>query len=166
MGYFGVSAVKSLRRGIAQYECIDCHWCISCICVQLNWYAGQYGMDYIFYETTATIITLVFLGEWIEHKSVSTTQKELNKLAGSQKVMANMIAFDEEHKELIFPVENTQLHVGDLILIKTGEQVPTDCKILWGDAYVSEALLTGESKPIHKQKKDALIGGSLFTMAR
>lgn len=124
---------------------------------------GNYGMDYVFYETTATIITLVFLGEWVEHKAVATTQKELNKLAGNQKVMANMIAFDEEHKELIFPVENTQLHTGDLILIKSGEQVPTDCKILWGEAYVSEALLTGESKPIHKQKKDTLIGGSLFT---
>ncbi len=74
-----------------------------------------------------------------------------------------MIAFDEEHKELIFPVENSSLHVGDLILIKTGEQVPIDCKILWGDAYVNEALLTGESKPIHKTKKDALIGGSMVT---
>ncbi len=69
-------------------------------------------MDYIFYETTATIITLVFLGEWVEHKSVATTQKELNKLAGQQKVMANMIAFDDEHKELIFPVENTQITCG------------------------------------------------------
>jgi len=120
-------------------------------------------MDYVFYETTATIITLVFLGEWIEHKAVSTTQKELNKLASNQKLMANMIAFDEEHKELIFPVENTQLHIGDLILVRSGEQVPTDCKILWGEAYVSEALLTGESKPVYKQKKDGLIGGSLFT---
>ena len=89
-------------------------------------------MDYIFYETTATIITLVFLGEWIEDKSVATTQRELNKLARQQKVMANMIAFDDEHKEMIFPVENTQLHVGDLILIKSGEQVPMDCKILMG----------------------------------
>ena len=70
--------------------------------------------------------------------------------------MANMIAFDEEHKELIFPVENSQLRTGDLVLIKTGEQVPTDCKILWGEAYVSEALLTGESKPIFKQKKRQL----------
>ena len=63
-----------------------------------------------------------------------------------------MIAFDEEHKELIFPVENTRMHVGDLILIKTGEQVLIDCKILWGDVHVNEALLTGESKPIQKTK--------------
>jgi P-type Cu+ transporter len=163
MGYFGVSAVKSLRRGIPNMNVLIAIGALAAFVYSLIGTLGNYGMDYIFYETTATIITLVFLGEWIEHKSVSTTQKELNKLASNQKVMANMIAFDDLHKELIFPVENTQLHIGDLILIKSGEQVPTDCKILWGEAYVSEALLTGESKPINKQKKDSLIGGSLFT---
>ncbi len=163
MSYFGVSAFKSLRRGIPNMNVLIAIGALAAFVYSLIGTVGNYGMDYVFYETTATIITLVFLGEWVEHKAVSTTQKELNKLAGNQKVMANMIAFDDEHKEQIFPVENTQLRNGDLILIKSGEQVPTDCKILWGDAYVSEALLTGESKPIHKQKKDSLIGGSLFT---
>jgi len=163
MGYFGVSAVKSLRRGIPNMNVLIAIGATAAFVYSLIGSIGNLGMDYIFYETTATIITLVFLGEWIEHKSVASTQTELNKLAGQQKVMANMIAFDEEHKELIFPVENTTLHVGDLILIKTGEQVPIDCKILWGDVHVNEALLTGESKPVHKIKKDALIGGSIIT---
>ena len=163
MSYFGVSAFKSLRRGIPNMNVLIAIGALAAFVYSLIGTMGNYGMDYVFYETTATIITLVFLGEWVEHKAVSTTQKELNKLAGNQKVMANMIAFDGDHKEQIFPVENNQLRNGDLILIKSGEQVPTDCKILWGDAYVSEALLTGESKPIHKQKKDSLIGGSLFT---
>ena len=163
MGYFGVSAVKSLRHGIPNMNVLIAIGATAAFVYSLIGSIGNLGMDYIFYETTATIITLVFLGEWIEHKSVAGTQKELNKLAAQQKVMANMIAFDEEHKELIFPVENTSLHVGDLILIKTGEQVPIDCKILWGDVHVNEALLTGESNPIHKIKKDALIGGSLIT---
>ncbi|MBL0199739.1 MAG: cadmium-translocating P-type ATPase [Chitinophagaceae bacterium] len=163
MGYFGVSAVKSLRHGIPNMNVLIAIGATAAFVYSLIGSIGNLGMDYVFYETAATIITLVFLGEWIEHKSVAGTQKELNKLAAQQKVMANMIAFDEEHKELIFPVENTSLHVGDLILIKTGEQVPIDCKILWGDVHVNEALLTGESKPIQKTKKDALIGGSLIT---
>ncbi len=161
MGYFGVSAVKSLRRGIPNMNVLIALGATAAFVYSLIGTIANLGMDFIFYETTATIITLVFLGEWVEHKSVVSTQKELNKLAGQQKVMANMIAFDEEHKELIFPIENTKLHVGDLVLIKTGEQVPIDCKILWGEVYVNEALLTGESKPIHKEKKDSLIGGSL-----
>ncbi len=163
MGYFGVSAVKSLRRGIPNMNVLIALGATAAFIYSLIGTVANLGMDYVFYETTATIITLVFLGEWVEHKSVAATQKELNKLARSQKVMANIIAFDDEHKELIFPVENTQLHVGDLVLIKTGEQVPMDCKILWGEAHVNEALLTGESVPVFKQKKEALIGGSLLT---
>nr|MBA3675688.1 hypothetical protein [Chitinophagaceae bacterium] len=58
----------------------------------------------------------------MEEKSINSTQKTLRSLAAEQKVMANMIAFDDEHKEQIFPVENKQLRTGDLILIKTGEQ--------------------------------------------
>src|SRR5262249_49179896 len=124
--------------------------------------SGQAG-EYMFYETTATIITLVFLGNYLEEASIASTQRELNKLAKSQKVMATMIAFDDEHKEQIFPVENTQLRVGDLILIKSGEQVPIDCKILWGEAQVNEAIITGESVPVHKAAKDKLIGGSVVS---
>ncbi len=163
MGYFGISAVKSLRHGIPNMNVLIALGATAAFVYSLIGSIGHLGMDYIFYETTATIITLVFLGEWVEHKSVASTQKELNKLAAQQKVMANMIAFDEQHKELIFAVENTNLHVGDLILIKSGEQVPMDCKILWGDVHVNESLLTGESKPLHKTKKDLLIGGSLIT---
>jgi len=163
MGYFGKSAIKSLRRGIPNMNVLIALGAVAAFVYSLIGTIGNLGMDYVFYETTATIITLVFLGEWIEHKSVAATQKELNNLARSQQVMANMIAFDDEHKELIFPVENTSLHVGDLVLIKTGEQVPMDCKILWGEAYINESLLTGESNPVLKQKKDTLIGGSLVT---
>jgi Cu+-exporting ATPase len=163
MSYFGVSAIKSLRRGIPNMNVLIAVGATAAFIYSLIGTLSSLGMDYVFYETTATIITLVFLGEWVEHKSVAATQKELNQLARQQKVMANMIGFDEEHKELIFSVENNQLRVGDLILIKTGEQVPTDCKILWGDAHANEAMLTGESKPVFKQKKDSLTGGSLLT---
>lgn len=163
MSYFGVSAVKSLRGGVPNMNVLIALGATAAFVYSLTGTIGDMGMDYVFYETAATIITLVFLGEWVEHRSVEITQKELNKLSRQQKVMANMIAFDDEHKENVFPVEAAQLRVGDLILIKTGEQVPTDCKILWGNAHVNEALLTGESKPISKQKKDLLTGGSLLT---
>ncbi len=163
MAYFGVSAVKSLKRGIPNMNVLIAMGATAAFVYSLTGTMGNLGMDYIFYETTATIITLVFLGEWIENKSVETTQRELKKLASHQKVMANMIVFDEAHKELVLPVENTQLHVGDLVLIKSGEQVPMDCRILWGDAHVNEALITGESLPVSRGKKDTLIGGSLLT---
>jgi Cu+-exporting ATPase len=77
--------------------------------------------------------------------------------------MATMIAFDDAHQEQYFPVENTQLRIGDLILIKAGDQVPIDCKILWGDVHVNESIITGETLPVHRRAKDKLIGGSLVT---
>jgi Cu+-exporting ATPase len=117
--------------------------------------------QYMFYETTATILTLVFLGNWMEDKSVETTQKALRKLAVSQKTMANMIAYDEQHQEHVFPVESSTLKVGDLLLIKTGETVPMDCKILWGEASINEAIISGESAPVEKKMNDKLIGGSI-----
>ena len=73
-----------------------------------------------------------------------------------------MIAYDDQHQEQIFPVASDQLKTGDLILIKTGEQVPADCKILWGEADVNESIITGESIPVHKAGKDKLIGGSIL----
>ncbi|HQS52749.1 MAG TPA: heavy metal translocating P-type ATPase, partial [Daejeonella sp.] len=120
------------------------------------------AQQYMFYETTCTILTLVFLGNWMEDKSVQTTQASLKKLAVSQKVMANMIAYDDQHQEHIFPVESVHLKVGDLILIKAGETIPMDSKVLWGEANVNEAIISGESAPVTKTIHDKLIGGSLL----
>lgn len=163
MNFFGRSAVKSIRNGMPNMNVLVALGATAAFVYSLAGTLLELGSGYLFYETAAAIITLVFLGNYIEDASIRSTQKALNKLARSQKVMANMIAFDEDHKEVILPVENIALRSGDLILIKSGEQVPVDCKILWGDASVNEAIITGESLPLEKHAKDTLIGGSLLT---
>lgn len=163
MLFFGRSAWKSIRNGMPNMNVLIAIGATAAFIYSLYGSLTGQAHQYMFYETAATIITLVFFGNYMEEASISSTQRELNKLVKSQKVMANMIAFDDEHKEQIFPVENTNLRVGDLILIKSGDQVPIDCKILWGDIHVNEAIITGESLPVHKQKKDKLIGGSIVT---
>ncbi|MGZ5134551.1 MAG: heavy metal translocating P-type ATPase, partial [Flavitalea sp.] len=161
MDFFGRSAIKSLRNGMPNMNVLIAIGATAAFVYSLAGTLLGLGEEYLFYETAAAIITLVFLGNYLEDASVRSTQRALNTLARSQKVMANVIAFDDKHQELIFPVENTQLKHGDLILIKSGEQVPADSKILWGTASVSEAIITGESLPIEKKSKDKLIGGSL-----
>lgn len=163
MSFFGKSAWKSIRNRMPNMNVLIAIGATASFFYSLYGSLTGQAAEYMFYETTATIITLVFLGNYLEHASIASTQRELNKLVKSQKVMSNMIAFDDEHKEQIFPVENTMLHVGDLVLIKSGEQVPVDCKILWGDVHVNEAIITGESAPVHKIAKDKLIGGSLIS---
>ena len=161
MSYFGRSAIKSVSKGVPNMNVLITIGAIASFVYSLYGTLTHQAEQYLFYETTATIITLVFLGNWLEDKSVQTTQTELQKLAVSQKEMANMIAYDDKHEEHIFPVESGSLKVGDLLLIKTGEQVPADCKVLWGDASVSEAIITGESIPVEKKMNDKLIGGSI-----
>lgn len=161
MMFFGKSGFKSLMRRMPNMDVLVTIGSSAAFIYSLIGTIFNLGEGYLYYETAATIITLVSLGEYLEHSSVKSTQRALKALVKSQRIMANMIAFDHEHKEVILPVENTQLKVGDLVLIRTGEQVPVDCKILWGEAHLNEALLTGESTPILKQPKDAIVGGSI-----
>jgi len=162
MSFFGKSAVKSLRNGMPNMDVLIALGATAAFVYSLYGTLTGQGERYMFYETAAAILTLVFLGNYLEDASIHSTQRALDSLARSQKVMANMIAYDADHHEHLFPVENTQLGVGDLILIKSGEQVPMDCKILWGDVHVNEAIVTGESVPVHKYAKDKLIGGSVI----
>jgi P-type Cu+ transporter len=162
MSFFGKSAVKSLRNGIPNMNVLIALGATAAFVYSLIGTVFHLGNQFLFYETAATIITLVFMGNYLEDASMQSTQRALKDLVKSQKVMANMIAFDENHEEVILPLENTQLKIGDLILIRSGEQVPIDSKILWGEAHVNEAILTGESIPVHKNQKDALIGGSIL----
>lgn len=162
MMYFGRSAIKSIQSGIPNMNVLVALGALAAFVYSLTGALLQLGPEYLFFETAASIITLVLLGNYMEEASIQSTQRAVKSLAKSQKLMANMIAFDDEHREQVFPVENTQLRTGDLILIKNGEQVPLDCKILWGDASVNESIITGESIPVIKQKKDTLIGGSLL----
>ena len=162
MSFFGRSAVRSLLNGLPNMNMLVAIGATAAFLYSLAGTLFHLGASYMFYETAAAIITLVFLGNYLEDASIQSTQRALKSLARSQKTMANMIAFDGEHQEVVFPIENTGLQPGDLILIRTGEQVPADCKILWGEGTVNESILSGESLPIDKVAKDSLVGGSLL----
>ena len=162
ISFFGPGAVRSLLKGVPNMNVLIVLGALASFGYSLYGTITGNAAQFMFYETTATIITLVFLGNWIEDKAVETTQASLRKLAVTQKIMANMIAYDEQHQEHIFPVESEHLRTGDIVLIKNGEYVPMDCKILDGEASVNESILTGESIPVDKKINDKLIGGSVI----
>ena len=162
MDFFGRSAWMSIRNRMPNMNVLVALGATAAFIYSLVGALLNLGPAYLYFETTASIITLVFLGNYLEDASIHSTQRALNKLASSQKVMANMIAYDGEFQEVILPVENTALRDGDLVLIKSGEQVPADCKILWGEATVNESIITGESLPVTRKSKDKLIGGSIL----
>ena len=160
MGYFGKSAWHSIRGGIPNMNVLVAIGALASFGYSLYGTLMELGVGFAYYETTATIITLVFFGNYMEDASIQSTQRALKDLVKAQKVMANMIVFDENHKEILFNVESDTLKVGDLVLINSGETIPMDCKVLWGEANVNESIVTGESVPVFRKMNDILLGGS------
>lgn len=162
MYYFGRSAVYSLLQRSTNMNVLISLGATAAFLYSLIGTLFGLGESYLFYETSAAIITLVFFGNYLEERSLQSTQQSLNRLVKSQKVTANMIAFDDKYQEIVFPVDSMQLKSGDLVLIRTGEQIPADAKILWGEGEVDESILTGESLPVNKNPRDLIIGGSIL----
>jgi Cu+-exporting ATPase len=162
MYYFGRSAINSIRHRSPNMNVLIAMGSTAAFIYSLTGTVLRLGDTYLFYETAAAIITLVFFGNFLEERSLQTTQKALTRLVKTQKVTANMIAFDDRHQEILFPVDSLQLRSGDLVLIRSGEQIPADAKILWGEGQVDEAIITGESMPVNKKAKDLVVGGSML----
>jgi Cu+-exporting ATPase len=160
MGYFGKSAWNSIFHGIPNMNVLVSIGAIASFGYSIYGTLIGKGMEFAYYETTTTILTLVFFGNYLEDASIESTQRALKDLVKAQKVMANMIVFDENHKEILFNVDSDTLKVGDLILINSGETIPMDCKVLWGEANVNESIVTGESVPVFRKMNDVLLGGS------
>ncbi|MCX6208648.1 MAG: cation-translocating P-type ATPase [Bacteroidetes bacterium] len=161
MLHFGKSAIRSLLKGFPNMNVLIALGSTAAYVYSVYGMLAGKAMEFMFFETTATTLTLVFLGNYLEDYTHAQTQKAVNALIKNQPQKATMIAFDDKYQELHFEVDAKDLKTGDLILIKTGDKVPTDCKILSGNGNVNESILTGESDAIVKQQKDTLIGGSV-----
>ena len=163
MSFFGKSAFRSIRSGIPNMDVLIALGSTAAFAYSFWGLFQPNPADYLFFETAASIITIVLLGNYLEDYSIAKTQKTIRELTKEHVVMANMIAYDSHGHENVFQMESNALKVGDLVLIKTGEQVPADCKILSGEAEVSESLLTGESLPVLKTQGEIIVGGSIVS---
>ncbi|HSK12807.1 MAG TPA: cation transporter, partial [Phnomibacter sp.] len=104
MEYFGVSAVRSIRSGIPNMNVLIALGSTAAF-LYSTWGLFQPNPeDFLFFETAASIITIVFLGYYLEDVSVARTQKTIKELTREHVVMANMIAYDAAGHENIFPV--------------------------------------------------------------
>jgi Cu2+-exporting ATPase len=109
-----------------------------------------------FFWELATLIDVMLLGHWIEARSVLGASRALEELVKIMPTMAHL-AKNGDIKDV--PV--SELQAGDVVLIRPGEKIPSDGVVTEGESYVNEALLTGESKPVHKAKEDKVIGGAI-----
>jgi len=112
--------------------------------------------DLLYWEL-ATLVAIMLLGHWIEMRSVMSASAALEKLAELMPGEAHRVKEDGDTEDV--PVE--ELEKGDHVLIKPGEKIPADGVVVKGESSVNEAMLTGESKPVAKNKEDEVIGGSV-----
>ncbi|MBI2631237.1 heavy metal translocating P-type ATPase [Candidatus Nomurabacteria bacterium] len=108
----------------------------------------------LYFDTSAIIIVLILLGKYFEVLMKGRASEAIKKLIGLQPKTAKIL---RGGKEVEIPI--AEVVVGDLIIVRPGERIPVDGKIVEGDSEIDESMITGESMPVHK-KVDSLVIGS------
>ncbi|HEY7983916.1 MAG TPA: heavy metal translocating P-type ATPase [Ktedonobacterales bacterium] len=109
-----------------------------------------------FYDTTALIVTLIYLGRYLEARARGRAGDAIARLAGLRASVAHVVRAGVERDE---PVE--RVRAGDELVVRPGETIPVDGVVLGGASAVDEAMLTGESLPVEKAPGDPLIGATI-----
>ena len=120
-------------------------------------FAGHgHDMKELYFETSAVIITLILLGKYLEAVAKGRTSEAIRKLMGLQAKTARVI---RDGKEEDIPIE--EVVPGDVIVVRPGEKIPVDGRILEGSSAVDESMLTGESIPVEKKAGDNVVGATI-----
>jgi len=162
--HFGKSAFYSLKSGVANMDVLIIIGSLSAFIYSFTGTILDLGNNYVFYETSATIITVVLLGNLIEHRAVSKTTTAIKELIKLQNPDAKLIKINPRtNEEEIIIVKAKEIKKGDKLLINTGDNIPVDGEIFWGEASIDESMLTGESIPVYKKISDKVFGGTIIS---
>ncbi len=110
----------------------------------------------LYFETAGVIIALIMLGKTLEQRSKGKTSEAIKKLIGLQPKEAIVINGD---KEIVMPI--SEVEVGDVVLVKSGESIPIDGEVIEGYSSVDESMITGESIPVEKIVGSKVIGATI-----
>lgn len=121
------------------------------------WHTIQTGHHYdMYFESIAVILTLITLGKYMETKAKGQTSEAIEKLIELSPKTAIAIRNGQELEVL-----TSSLQVGEKVMVKPGATIPSDGIVLEGKSHVDEAMLTGESIPVKKEKGSNVVGGSI-----
>ncbi|MBI3495022.1 heavy metal translocating P-type ATPase [Candidatus Berkelbacteria bacterium] len=109
-----------------------------------------------FFWELATLITVMLFGHWMEMRSVSNAQGALRELAKLLPDTAELIK-----KNMTEKIPVSQLHAGDMVLVRPGTKVPVDGQVVKGQSSINEAMITGESRPVEKTVASQVIAGTV-----
>lgn len=121
-----------------------------------SFFINQGLMPEVYYETAAVVITLILLGRLFENRARGQTSLAIRQLIGLQARDARVI---RNGQEMDIPIQS--VIIDDVILVRPGEKIPTDGKVIEGASTIDEAMVTGESVPVVKQPGDEVIGATI-----
>ena len=159
--FFGRSAISSIKSKSLNMDVLITIGSSAAFFYSVyGWYLHQ-GTDlehkFLFFETSATIITLVLLGNLLEHKSVQQTTTSIKDLSDIQKTRAKV-----ERNNKIIEIDFKDILAGDILIVNSGDKIAVDGIVLEGNATVDESMITGESIPITKTINNDVIGGTIL----
>lgn len=121
-----------------------------------NFFINSGLMPEVYYEVAAVVITLILLGRLFENRARGQTSLAIRQLIGLQARDARVI---RNGQEMDIPIQS--VIIDDVILVRPGEKIPTDGKVIEGASTIDEAMVTGESVPVKKQPGDEVIGATI-----
>ncbi|HLA44342.1 MAG TPA: heavy metal translocating P-type ATPase, partial [Aggregatilineales bacterium] len=148
---------KSLRNGAANMDVLvaigsSVAYFYSVLIVLGYMHLGHH----LYFETAAVIITLIVVGKVLEARAKGKTSEAIKALIGLQPKTARIV---RDGVEVDIPI--THVHVNDVIVVRPGEKIPVDGRVIEGTTTVDESMITGESLPVQKKAGDSVTGATI-----
>jgi Cu+-exporting ATPase len=150
-----IGAYKSLRNGVANMDVLISMGSSVAYFYSILTLFGLFP-GHLYFETSATIITLIRVGKFLEARAKGRTSDAIKKLMG---LRARTARIEREGQEMEVPVDDVS--IGDFVLVRPGEKIPVDGVVVEGRSSVDESMLTGESLPVEKGPGDDVVGATL-----
>ncbi len=110
----------------------------------------------VFYDAMSMIFAFILVGKYLEHKTKGQASEAIKKLIGLQPKNATLL---RDGEEIEIPIE--EIEIGDTLIVRPGEKIPVDGKVIEGKTKIDESMITGESKYIKKEIGDDVIGATV-----
>ena len=156
--HFGKSAYGSIKAGVANMDVLIYLGATAAFAYSLYGTLTAQGPNFHFYETAASIITLVLLGNLIEHRAVKRTQSSVQALINLEAPFARRL---NPQTQALTDISLDQVRPGDVLLLHSGDRIPVDGRVQYGESEIDESMLTGESLPVLKKIGDRVSSGTL-----
>ena len=122
-----------------------------------QFWTGRGLHAHVYFEAAAVIVSFILLGKMMEEKAKSNTSSAIKKLMGLQP--KTVVKINSDGHEIVIKISDVK--VGDQLLVKPGDKIPVDGKVVSGNSFVDESMISGEPIPLEKKKDDWVFAGTI-----